>query len=242
MLLELKWWEKFADQLKMKRILGISFVFCAVIAYWFLAKSKNTDNTILSVTTHSTLRAPANKKSETNNKITKNNVEKPLILTKNFQLRPREIKKKTSADMDFISQLNVQVYEDKREGNLRFYEDLYAIDEKDIRPSDKIIDKKFSKVIVYSETFIDNSLRVVATDNVQFAIFTGVISIKLKDTFSILDVLENTDFKIQSELDYIKTYQVQFASKDDTLEIYDSLKSDPRVDRVSLEILKYERK
>lgn len=120
---------------------------------------------------------------------------------------------------------------------------VYAIAKKDVNPEDyNVYTEKFGHYIVYNESVKPaGALSVVASENGNVGIFTGILKLKLAD-MSYADLLplsgahevtyRNTDINI---------IRVKFSSFEETMSAYNNLKADPNIKRVQVEVLETER-
>ena len=128
-------------------------------------------------------------------------------------------------------------------GNYKFLDFFYAIanteENRKIYPEAQI---KLGYIIVESETPITDALAVVENaDTGHLGIFTGILKVKLKDMQDVDQVIEHNQYEIEITHDHISLVQYRIDDIALALKTHEELTSNPKVKRVSLEILEYQR-
>jgi hypothetical protein len=128
-------------------------------------------------------------------------------------------------------------------------EELYAIKKSKINdPSSlNILEEKLGYYIMESDSGIeDDAIRILQNQETNtYAIFTGILKVKLKDLKDIDSIFGDTSYEIKSTYDDINVVMYKFYNFEETMEAFDSLNSTPKVNskihRVTIELLEYER-
>jgi hypothetical protein len=131
------------------------------------------------------------------------------------------------------------------ESNYSLLENLYAIKKSEVKDTEdlNIKEEKLGYYIVSSDLSIpEDAIRVVQNQETNtYAIFTGVLKVKLNDMAVVDSVLSDFSYDIQNTYEDINLVMYKFYTFDETMDAYNSLKNNSKVNRVTIDLLEYER-
>ena len=120
---------------------------------------------------------------------------------------------------------------------------FYAIkNDQDIPEDYKLIEEKLGFYIVETNLTPKDGLSIVTTeDSEEYAIFTGILKIKFKNILDSGDILSEYNGRVSEDYSHIKTILFQFDQFEETMQAFSELQNNPGVERVSVELLQYQR-
>ncbi len=144
----------------------------------------------------------------------------------------------------FVSELIINSEQSFNNGDYDFslVENLFAIREKDYNGTDEIVERKLNYVIVKSDSIPNLSTPVVQNlKNGSFAIFTGVLKVKLFDYAELVNINISAAYVITDEYKYLDRVFFKFDDYQETISSYEELKVNGLVELVEIELLEYVR-